>query len=246
MGLLLALAVLLFLQFQLVYGAFNNTDCIAFAQNFTFGLAGTTDRYGNQLTSMSQTVEGLKYSACIQFCGHGSDLNDWSDFEQQLGLWLLPWLTLLAQLPYFTKNKIEDMIVGLLTIGSPTTAFYSVFITMSNRKWLRDKFNEIRIHLEPEEKERMRSIMDVLASLHQFPVGIENLGLLASTLSHKMPEENESWWEDMQEWFAARKRKMEASAWAQLALAVIVYGFGVAEAFLMLGGTLSSSFDTNR
>jgi hypothetical protein len=219
-----------------VHAQYNDAQCEASSQNFTWGYQGTLDTNGNPLTSNSGYVAGITYDFCLDHCGHGSDLNSWSDFETQLGLWLLPWITLLSQLPYLSKNKLEDLFVFVLTIGSPTTAFYSLFVTIHNRKWLRDRINGLKDELKREDVDRLKAIANVLGSLHQFPVGIKDMGYFALTISDKMPEHNKDWWRQLSEWFKVRKMRMRLSAWAQLGFAMVVYIFAVAEAFLQLGG----------
>lgn len=122
--------------------------------------------------------------------------------------------------------------VAIYTVGSPTTALYSVFLTFRNRKWLNNVRANLQ-HRDPRVHEKMKSISAVLLSLHQYPMEIKNAGLLACSLAM---DENKGWWDSRRKWFSDRKRRMEASAWAQLALAVIAYLFAIAESFLKLGG----------
>lgn len=68
------------------------------------------------------------------------------------------------------------------------------------------------------------------------------MGLVACTLAL---EENRDWWGKLGTWFAARQRKVEASAYAQIVLVVVLYCFAVMpEAFTTLGGKeLRDEFD---
>lgn len=226
-----------FLIFGTTYAQYNFTTCKSQVTSGQFTMAGTTDRNGNPLDPGSNTsaIEGYQYSYCIQNCGDGSEYYSFDEFASQFTLWLLPWLTLLAQIPYSTKALWTDPIVMLLSVGSPTTALFSLIVTMFNRMWLRNKCEELRrIHYIDEADTTLDNIAEVMYSLHQFPIEIENSGLLACTLAL---EENKNWWPHLREWFVARRRQMEASAWAQIALSVLIYLIAVIpQAFADLGG----------
>jgi len=107
---------------------------------------------------------------------------------------------------------------------------YSLFLTILDLKWLKSRCNiqsgDASVH------ETLNDISEVLNSLHQFPVEVEEIGLLACTLRDR------NWWKKLRIWFIGRRRHMEASAYAQLLLTVIVYCFAILpEAFSALGGT---------
>jgi hypothetical protein len=59
-------------------------------------------------------------------------------FVQQMTLWFLPYLTLLAQAPFVTDNKRGDLIVSILTLGTPMLALYSLFISLFHWMWIQD------------------------------------------------------------------------------------------------------------
>jgi hypothetical protein len=208
---------------------FSYAACKVAVLNGTFGTQGTTDRNGILTTNLS-LVEGYQYQYCVQNCGGGVGYNSYKTFSEQSTLWFLPWFLLLAQIPYFTQNKLGDFVVMLLSIGSPTTALYSLFLSILDRNWLKSYCN----NLLPQNTvgEMRNNIFEVLSSLHQFPVEVRDVVLLARTF------EDRKWWTKLRSWFVGRRRRMEASAYAQLLLTVIVYCFSVLpEAFSNLGGS---------
>lgn len=229
-----------FLLFHITYAQFNLTTCKEAVTSGQFGLAGASDRYGNPFIGTNGSeIEGYSYSACVQNCGEGSEYYSFNEFAQQFTLWLLPWLTLLAQIPYSAKALWADAIVLLLTVGSPTTALFSLLVTTYDRLWLKGRCDDIRryFNIDAEDK-TLDDINCVMYSLRQFPVEIEEVGLLASTLA---VEKNEIWWAKLRKWFLARRRQMEASAWAQLALSILIYLIAVVpQAFADLGGIIFS------
>lgn len=210
---------------------FSYGSCKDAVLNGTFGTQGTTDRNG-VLTANLSSVEGYQYQYCVKNCGGGVEFNSYKTFSEQSTLWFLPWFLLLAQIPYFTLNKLGDFVVMLLSIGSPTTALYSLFLSILDRNWLKSYCNNLLFH--DTAVEMRKNVFEVLSSLHQFPVEVQDAGLLACTF------EDRKWWAKLQNWFVGRRRRMEASAYAQLLLTVIVYCFSVLpEAFSNLGGSSS-------
>jgi hypothetical protein len=229
---------LVLFSLDLTYGKeFSYAKCKREVQNGTFGMEGTVDCYGNPLTTANLSlIEGYQYSYCIRNCGTGSEYSTYNDFWQQATLWFLPWFVLVAQLPFLTKNRVHDFLVMIFSVGSPTTALYSLFVTTLDRRWLNDKCSAVR-QANPgiEEVDNMlKYISQVLLSLHQFPIEVEEAGLVACTL---VLENNRDWWKRLAKWFEGRQRKMEASAYAQLVLVIVLYCFAVLpEAFMDLGG----------
>ena len=214
--------------------SFDSDFCKAAVKNGTFGMNGTTDRNGNLLhTTNLSLIEGYQYQYCVDNCGDGSDFNKYSTFSEQAAIWFLPWFFLVAQIPYFTCNKFGDLVVMLLSIGSPTTALYSLFLTILDRKWLKSHCDaQLELHsVGDPSRETLDHISEVLNSLHQFPVEVEDTGLLVCTFSDR------EWWRALRTWFVRTRRHMEASAYAQLLLTVLIYFLAVLPAaFADLGG----------
>lgn len=218
---------------QYVSGDFNYADCRAEVLNGTFGTLGTTDRDGDLVTNLS-LVEGYQYEYCAKNCGSGIDYHSYKTFAEQSTLWFLPWFLLVAQIPCFTQSKAGDFVVMLLSIGSPTTALYSLFLTIFDRKWL-TSFGALIS--SKGLGDTVHNVCEVLYSLHQFPIEVEDLGFLAYTFREK------AWWTRLRKWFVGRRRHMEASAYAQLLLTVVVYCFAVLpDAFSDLGGITPTRF----
>lgn len=217
-------------------GNFNYATCKSEVLNGTFGFDGTVDRNGQPLkTENFSLVEGYMYPFCLQNCGSGAQFTDYNDFWNQATLWFLPWFLLVSQIPCFTKDKLNDCLVMILSVGSPTTALYSLFLTSLDERWLKVSCNAVRKADPREEVDKMlKHISQVLNSLHQFPLEVEEVGLVACTLAL---EQNRYWWRKLGKWFVGRQRRMEASAYAQLVLVIVLYGLAVLpEAFMLLGG----------
>ena len=245
----LASSALLF--FHLTCGqTFNFTQCKADVQGGTYGLDGALDRNGFPLpaNSNSSAIEGYMYSSCVEHCGTGSDLNSFGTTTNQFVTWFLPWFTLLAQVPYETRNTKKDFLIAFLSVGSPTTALFSLFVTLLDRVWLESKCDSVRRAMDIAGGDTtLDDISQVLYSLHQFPLQIEEVGLLACTVTVSLLPENKEWWKKLRMWFISRRRQMDPAAWAQLALVILIYLLSILPpAFLMLGGTSSTSYSLTR
>src|SRR5208337_2992540 len=111
--------------------------------------------------------------------------NDYNDFWGQATLWFLPWFVLVAQLPCFTKDRSNDFLVMVFSVGSPTTALYSLFVTTLDLRWLKARCDAVREGYPGRDD--VRNILDrisqVLRNLHQFPIEVEEIGLVACTLA---------------------------------------------------------------
>jgi len=53
-------------------------------------------------------------------------------FSQEVGVWLVPWLALVSQLPFGANDKVDNLISVSLTVGCPTLAAYSLALTVLN------------------------------------------------------------------------------------------------------------------
>jgi hypothetical protein len=205
---------------------FNLNNCYNLLSNLN-----TTLLDPNDILFRNGRAIGYSYSTCLEVCGTGVSGQNFPTVIQQLSLWFLPYLILLAQIPFQTDDKVGDIIALILTVGSPMLALYSLFLTLSTWKWLR---NESLDWLGIGNGESMVQILpEVLGRLQQYPVVVQNLDLLASALA--IPENN-GWWRTLRDSLRSRERRLDISGLAQLFLAGLVYIFAVVEALARLGG----------
>jgi hypothetical protein len=224
--------LLIFLSLSFVAGLqFNLAECEASLQSINAPQVsnGLVDGDGNPTQNVSE-AQGYTYDACLRICGSGIDTSseNTTAVVGQLTVWFLPYLTLLAQVPFFTEDKTGDIIVSLLTIGAPTLALYSLFLTLFN--WRRIK--SLMSLSNQDEMERV--LPDILGRLQQYPMTID-IDLLSSALAFSR---NRKWWVKLRLHFRDRSRRLDGSGVAQLFLAGIVYIFAVVEALSQLGGVL--------
>ena len=206
-----------------------------------FNLDNCNDSLQNQTTTFAPFVINVSgelaytYEGCLHYCGGGVDLNDITTVVQQMTLWFLPYMTLLAQVPFATNNRSGDVMVSLLTLGSPMLAIYSLFVSLFNWMWIRDLSNR---NLSRTNDNHLADVLpDVLGRLQQYPITIPDPGLLASTLALS---DNREWWKILKDHLRDRARRLDASGTAQLFLAAVVYIFAVVEAFSQPGGMIYS------
>ena len=135
----LAVLVLLVSFCVVAFGA--GPDFSACLQNVlnSGSLEGTVDTNGNPTTNIS-LITGLTYDRCVADCGSGPSDFDWPTFSQEFTSWLLPWLALISQLPYGTRDTLSNFLAVILTVGSPTLAAYSLALAVISNRWMIKRF----------------------------------------------------------------------------------------------------------
>ncbi|KAJ7811231.1 hypothetical protein B0H14DRAFT_3479897 [Mycena olivaceomarginata] len=85
--------------------------------------------------SIPAEVWGITAVACAQHCGPDvfRQSVNFSTSAITLTTWLLPWITLIAQLP-FEANGWMNILSGCLAVGSPALATYSLTLTALKRR----------------------------------------------------------------------------------------------------------------
>ena len=185
---LLTIAALLFVIFQLI-------------AHFTCAEAVDLDACGTMLQQKLQNVTqsttnttappdlSISYQQCVAECGGGLGNVNWQGFSQDFGAWLLPWISLMFQIPFGAERKsrllelcvvladepffptltepLDDVVSFLITIGSPALASYSLQITHLNKYWIHREFMDIRY---PNSE----LIPTVLSAFHHIPIQIEH------------------------------------------------------------------------
>ena len=106
---------------------------------------GTVDTNGNPTTDPNQ-IAGLTYSSCVKHCGFAPVEFNWQTFSQQFTSWLLPWLALISQLPYGTRDMLSNFLAVILTVGSPTLAAYSLVLAVISNRWMVKQFGRSTYH----------------------------------------------------------------------------------------------------
>jgi len=64
---------------------------------------------------------------------------DFGTVANSITIWLLPWISLTAQLPYEADGFSANLMSLLLAIGSPALITFSLAITAFNRRWIRKR-----------------------------------------------------------------------------------------------------------
>ncbi|KAJ7856660.1 hypothetical protein B0H14DRAFT_710056 [Mycena olivaceomarginata] len=170
--------------------AVNFDQCIAEVQSGKWGPDGGTDNYGNPVSDISNATS-ITYELCTRACGPGAEPFVWNIFSQQFSAWLLPYLALVAQLPFGATDKLDNVVAVLLSVGSPTLAAYSLALTVLNGHWLARRFSRFTYP-------NVRSAVQVLNRLQQAPVRITTRGSLLASLV-VLPENNQ-WWTELVDW----------------------------------------------
>ena len=218
-----------------VLGYFNYFVCKA-------SLSSSNGSLGHELVDIDGNISngtngvGYRYRDCLDVCGPGVDTADFQAAAEQVATWLLPYLVLLAQIPLDTDSTIGDFAVVLLSVGTPTLALYSLFLTIINWKWLK---NECNVQLNPHDAdspEMAKIIPDIVGRLQQFPVVITDQIRVASVLGIS---QNRGWWTILRKRFRAKGTHLNVPATVQLFFAFFVFIIAVVVALGKLGGDVS-------
>jgi hypothetical protein len=185
--------ILLILIFTNYSNADNFTQCLIDVQLFaneTQDTSGLRFNNGSQVPVQSIfNATAITIDACYSQCGTGQEPFDWQTFSQDFGAWLLPYLALISQLPFGARYQTDNLMSAVLTVGSPTLAGYSLFLTLLNTRWINKRFNRIDY---PTTRVR-ETVVRVLSGLQQVPLRIRQ-GEAAVFESLVILPANDKWW----------------------------------------------------
>ncbi|KAJ3722034.1 hypothetical protein DFJ43DRAFT_674249 [Lentinula guzmanii] len=169
------------------FASTNMTQCFLDLKAGKFGPDVGIDSSGNPVQNLLDAT-AMSYELCVVACGGGPEAFNWFSFSYQLSTWLLPWLSLISQLPFGANDKLENLLSVVLTIGSPVLVSYSAALTVLNGRWIARRFSGSTY---PNTLAAVR----VLNELQQAPVFLDlnDKALLASLIV--LPE-NEHWWKN--------------------------------------------------
>ena len=135
----------------------------------------------------------LSYLGCKMLCGGGGLESygfSWTVFSQQYAQWLLPYLALLSQLPFGAQRRTDNLMSVVLTLGSPTLAGYSLYMTLLNARWLNTHLFKGLDYPSPTVRQ---SVVRALSSLQQVPLRVHPEGSARFKYLIVHPG-NDDWW----------------------------------------------------
>ena len=190
---------------------------------------------GRNVTS-ADNATALSYTGCTQYCGIGLEQFSWTSFAQEYAAWLLPYLALVSQLPFGARRRMDNLMSAVLTLGSPTLAGYSLYMTLLNARWVNDK---LFAGIDYPSAAVRRSVVRVLSSLQQVPLCVHpgEDGRFESLVVHP---DNDSWWTVLAEELDYTHRWSIASA-TSIAWVVIAYLLTVADSIYNFPDSIESS-----
>ncbi|KAG1773846.1 hypothetical protein EDD22DRAFT_975961 [Suillus occidentalis] len=145
------------------------------------------DGNGNPVSNASDATS-ISYSLCTSVCGTSREPFQWSVFAQDFSAWLLPNLALISQLPFGAQYRLDNLMSAFLTVGSPTLAGYSLFLTLLNSRWIHRRFDQ------SVDYPNSRYAVSILSSLQQVPLRLH----FSHFPSLVVLPENDCWWK----WFS--------------------------------------------
>lgn len=204
-----------------VVAAVNFTQClndIIQNANATQNLTGLLNGDGDPVSNVSDATS-ISYSMCTSSCGAGQEPFQWAVFSQEFSAWLLPNLALISQLPFGAQYRLDNLMSAVLTVGSPTLAGYSLFITLLNSRWIKRRFDQLM------DYPNSRFVLSILSSLQQVPLRLHPDRVRLPSLI--ILPENDSWWKYLAEFVDYTHTWSIASA-TSIAWVVVAYILTVA------------------
>lgn len=184
---------------------------------------------------------GISVDTCFDTCSNITSDFQFADFSAAFTNWLLPWLALIAQLPFQTDGPFNDLMSILLAVGSPALITYSLVVTIFNRSRIAEKFKQLKDdaqnsmvknvyhHMIP----RLDIACYILQESQQTPMRTwEANGWLSSLI---IIDENQPWWESVRKSLSSTRRGVTTSLIAQNLFAVVAWLFTIIAAFDSLG-----------
>ncbi|KAF7353980.1 hypothetical protein MVEN_01084500 [Mycena venus] len=183
--------------------------------------------------SMPAEVWGITAGACEQHCGPDvfRQSVNFSAAAITLTTWLLPWIALIAQLP-FEANGWMNILSGCLAVGSPALATYSLTLTALNRWYISHEFHQLKDMVQnlrdtrPEYSymvERVDSAAFILREVQQCPMRANQRdGALASLIVLDDPG-LQHFWKSAAKDLKNTRRGFTYSFLAQVIMAFVAY-----------------------
>ncbi|KAG8851165.1 hypothetical protein FRB91_008359, partial [Serendipita sp. 411] len=209
----------------------NFTQCQENIRNRTLAYEPYWVDIHGQRTFNRLEIVGTDIGTCTAYCGSSPSPFQWSSFSPQFTGWLLPFLALLAQLPYESNGIWHNLMCLFLTVGSPPLAMYSLALTLLNSRYAKQLLDELPVPKDPEENlqftEFKASVFQTLKVSQQEPFGV---AARTATSSEDFAIVR-SWWRSVHHSLKKSARWFTASLATQAAWAIIAFAFTWVDAF---------------
>ncbi|KAJ7031199.1 hypothetical protein C8F04DRAFT_1111902 [Mycena alexandri] len=181
----------------------------------------------NTTIQAAPQVWGITFGACEESCGMGV-LRQVTTIP--LTTWLLPWLALIAQLPFEASDVWTDILSAFLCVGSPALATYSLALTVFNRRYITARFQALKRTVERETgpeyhfmASRVEAAAYILQESQQCPIRAnQRRGELANLITMN-GSHRQNFWEIAAKDLKNTRRGFTYSFGAQVFLAFVTY-----------------------
>ncbi|KAJ7886689.1 hypothetical protein B0H13DRAFT_1627864 [Mycena leptocephala] len=206
------------------------------ASTFNCTSAGLLNVLGEAITcpadgKITADVWGITMKACEENCGFDV-LRQSVDFTTSaitITTWLLPWLALIAQLP-FEAHGWMNILSGCLCVGSPALAAYSIALTVFNRWYISLKFQRLRSSAAKDTLqeyqymvERVEAAEFILQEVQPSPMRAnQRTGELANLIVLNDPH-RQNFWKTAAKDLSNTRRGFTYSFLAQVLMAFLAY-----------------------
>ncbi|KAJ7608730.1 hypothetical protein FB45DRAFT_379336 [Roridomyces roridus] len=185
--------------------------------------------------NISDDVWGITAQVCHEACGIGTIRQsiDFTNSAITLTTWLLPWLALIAQLPFEAEGWM-NLVSGCLAVGSPALATYSLALTAFNRWYIFREFGKLRdrVHNFTEHSPHRSYLSQRLAKVSFIRVEVQQCPMRANQRDGELAgllliddRARKSFWDIAWKDLKNTRRGFEYSFLAQVLMAALAYLF---------------------
>ncbi|KAK1962201.1 hypothetical protein LY78DRAFT_749771 [Colletotrichum sublineola] len=184
---------------------------------------GTRFHDSGNIVIEAEDAWGISIGLCKEFCGRDNldMVTSFNRFASASTNYLLPWLTLVAQLPYETESMQADFFSLYIGLGSPLLMTFSLMMTILNKRWIRKKFRDLAQTCGGDMKTRVQNALVIADEAGQAPIRLRQKdGWLARLV---VLDANTKWWTKAANSLKSTRRGTTLSLIAQLAMATAAW-----------------------
>ncbi|KAK2008869.1 hypothetical protein LZ32DRAFT_694453 [Colletotrichum eremochloae] len=184
---------------------------------------GTRFQDSGNIVIEAEDAWGISIGLCKEFCGRDNldMVTSFNRFASASTNYLLPWLTLVAQLPYETESMQADFISLSIGLGSPLLMTFSLMMTILNKRWIRKKFRYLAQTCGGDMQIRVQNALVIADEAGQAPIRLRQKdGWLARLV---VLDANTKWWTKAANSLKSTRRGTTLSLIAQLVMATAAW-----------------------
>ncbi|KAF8142888.1 hypothetical protein K438DRAFT_661490 [Mycena galopus ATCC 62051] len=205
----------------------------------------------NTTIQSAPDVWGITYGVCQTNCGMDvmrQGIN-YSAATIPLTSWVLPWLALIAQLPFEASDVWTNVVSVLLCVGSPALAAYSLALAIFNRWHITGRFQALQRTVERETGSKYQYLAGrvadaafILREGQQYPCGARQANGELAHLLNLNGRRRENFWEIVAMDLRKSRRGLSRSFSTQIAILWALLAYPLSLLHSLVGPDINHQF----